>query len=87
MDKFITLQVQQISATQQQVGSGHSPHAVYSGSPDGSGLLSRCSSHSTVASSECVCIVQLNNDTRYQKRFCIQPPRNCCLVLRLRILT
>ena len=45
MDKFITLQVQQISATQQQVGSEHSPHAGYPASPDGSGLLSRCSSY------------------------------------------
>ena len=45
VDKFITLQVQQISATQQQVGCEHSPHAVYSASPDGSELLNRCSSH------------------------------------------
>lgn len=36
VDKFITLQVQQISATQQQVGSRYSPRAAHPAKPYGS---------------------------------------------------
>ena len=54
MDKFITLQVQQISATQQQVCSRCPPHAAHHANPYGSGRLGRCSSHLLHSHLSCV---------------------------------